>query len=126
MTHGTRSPEHVALRAKVIHERITEVAPWVDEPIFLPALSRYLNAAAKESLLDEYVDRVVAEEGIEKIPVKTIEALNACRRLAWQLSADLGLTPHGRSALKKLSLEGESIETTLQHLIDTRRDHPPT
>jgi len=59
---------------------------------------------------------VITERGFQRS-----RTLNSSRRLAWQLSADLGMTPHGRSALKKLSLEGESIETTLQNLMT----HPP-
>jgi hypothetical protein len=124
VVHGARSPEHVAIRAREIHARITDVAPWIKEDRYLPALARYLNAAAKESLLDDYIDRVVADKGVEAIPMKVFEALNASRRIAWQMSAELGLTPKGYGALKKLNLEGESVEYTLQRLIDTSPPRP--
>ncbi len=51
LVHGAESERAIAARADLVHAELLEVAPYLDEPKFIPAVRRYLAAAAREALL---------------------------------------------------------------------------
>jgi len=110
---GANSPSIVAERAEQVHAHLLQVAPYLDEPIFVPQVNRYLQAAAIESLIHEYV----VAKGIEACSPRMIEQLTAARRLARDLAIELGLSPRGRAELATLIFGAERAEQSLDDLI---------
>jgi hypothetical protein len=94
----------------------------VTEDVFLPALARYLNAAAREELLNDYIFHMAEKEGVEKIAPRAWESINAATRLAAQLGSALGLDPIGRARLKRLAAEGEISVLSLGDLARQGRE----
>lgn len=103
LKHGAYSDLAIAERAELVHADLLAVAPYLDEARFAPALVRYLRAAARESLLDEYVQRVCAEQGAGAVPARVWEQATAAARLAAKLGSDLGLDPIGHARIRALS-----------------------
>lgn len=116
LVHGAQSPRTIAARAAEVHEELLQVAPYLDEPRFLPAVQRYLDAAARESLLHNHVTKVSAEEGPGAVPQRVWEAVTAAARLAGKLASDLGLDPIGHARIRALSVGAEATETQLAQL----------
>lgn len=116
LRHGGNSERAIAERAEVVHAELLTVAPYLDEPRFIPAVSRYLSAASREVLLDEYVQRVTAEKGAGAVPAKVWEQVTAAARLAAKLSSDLGLDPIGHARIRALSVGAEATEQSLGEL----------
>jgi hypothetical protein len=102
VTHGAFSERAIIERAEQVHERLLLAAPWLSEDKYLPAVSLYLRSAARSSLLDEYVERVAAEKGIEHVPSRTVEQAIAASNRAFTQAEALGLTPGGHAKLKVL------------------------
>jgi hypothetical protein len=103
LVHGASSPRVIAERAKAVHAELLEVAPYLSERQFLPAVSRYLNAAAREALLDEHIRTLSAEKGTGAVPARVWEQCTAAARLAAKLGSDLGLDPIGHVKIRALS-----------------------
>ena len=120
--HGANSPSIIAERAATIHDSLLAVAPWLDIDMFIPATNRYLHAAAVESLLDEYVQRVAAEKGVERISFRVFEQLNSARRLAARLASDLGLDPLGHARILALKTTSDVAEAGLDRLLQQGRE----
>jgi hypothetical protein len=120
--HGANSPELVAERAEKIHCNLLNVAPWLDQDMFIPAVSRYLQAAATESLLDDYVQRIAAEKGVERVSVRVFEQLTSARRLAAKLASDLGLDPIGHARILSLKTSADVAHETLADLRSQGRE----
>ena len=67
LVHGGDSPRAIAARAEQIHAELLAHAPYLNEPRFLPAVSRYLQAAAREALLhDHHHQRIKGAGGSEQ------------------------------------------------------------
>ena len=120
--HGARSDRIVALKAAEVHDELLEVAPWLDELKFLPAVSRYLQAAAREQLLHEYVTRASAEEGAGSVSSRVWEQVTAAARLAAKLGQDLGLDPIGHARLRAVAGAAEVTALTLADLKASGRE----
>lgn len=116
LVHGARSPRTIAARAAEVHEELLEVAPYLDHPRFLPAVQRYLDAAARESLLHNHVLKVSADKGPGAVPARVWEQATAAARLAAKLGTDLGLDPIGHARIRALSAGAEATETQLAQL----------
>jgi len=52
LVHGADSERAISAAAELVHDTILDVAPWLAQPQFAPAVHRYLRAAAREQLLD--------------------------------------------------------------------------
>jgi hypothetical protein len=115
-THGANSERVIAERAKIVNTTLLEAAPWLAEDRFLPAVSLYLRSAARSSLLDEYVDRIAAETGIEHVPARTIEQAIAASNRAFKQAEALGITPAGFNKLKLLAAGAAGAEQSLADL----------
>lgn len=116
LKHGARSPRVIAARAVEVHEDLIAHAPWLAEDHFLPAVARYLDAAATESLLMDHVRAVSEAQGVGKVPSRTWEQLTAARRLAAKLGADLGLDPIGHARLRAVAAQAEGAIQSLADL----------
>jgi hypothetical protein len=103
LVHGGNSEQAIAERAELVHAELLTFAPYLDEPRFMPALSRYLAAAAREALLDEHIRNVCAENGAGAVPPRVWEQVTAAARLAAKLGSDLGLDPIGHARIRALS-----------------------
>jgi hypothetical protein len=110
--HGANSERAIAERAEVVHDELLLHAPYLDEERFIPAVERYLKAAAREVLLDEYVQRVTAEQGAGAVPAKVWEQVTAAARLAAKLGSDLGLDPIGHARIRALSGAAGAAESS--------------
>jgi hypothetical protein len=103
-------------RADQVHETLLEVAPWLAEPHFAPAVARYLRAEARALLLHESIGTISAEQGPAKVPARQWEAATAADRLAAQLGSTLGLDPLGHARLRAVAGQAEVIGATLADL----------
>jgi hypothetical protein len=92
LVHGSYSDRAISDRAVEVHSALLEHAPYLDEPRFIPAVDRYLKAAARESLLHDYITSVCDEKGPGAVPSRTWEQATAASRLSAKLGSDLGLT----------------------------------
>jgi hypothetical protein len=116
VTHGADSQRFIAQKARQVHVALLDVAPYLAEPKFLPAVERYLNAAGREALLHDHVSRVSAEKGAGAVPSRVWEQATAAARLAAKLASDLGLDPIGHARIRSLSAGAEATEATLADL----------
>jgi hypothetical protein len=117
LRHGANSPRLIAEKAREVHAALLDVAPYLAEPKFLPAVNRYLQAAAREALLHDHVSRVSAGQGPGAVPSRTWEQATAAARLAAKLATDLGLDPIGHARIRALSVNAEAVEMTLGDLM---------
>ena len=120
--HGGNSPSMIAERAESIHQDLLAIAPWLNNDMFIPAVTRYLHAAATESLIDAYVQRTAADKGVERISPRTLEQLNGARRLAARLASDLGLDPIGHARILALKTSSDVGQAGLDHLMAQGRE----
>jgi len=114
LVHGASSPRVIEERAREVHTRLLEVAPWLAEDVFLPAVSRYLRAESRAQLLHEHILRLSSsEKGPASVPQRLWEGATASDRLAASLGDELGLSPRGRAevarAVASATLAGESV-----------------
>jgi hypothetical protein len=116
LVHGGYSERAVAERAEQVHAELLTVAPYLDEPKFIPGVQRYLKAAAREALLDEHIRKVSDEKGTGAVPARAWEQATAAARLAAKLGDDLGLSPIGHARIRALSVGAEATEQSLGEL----------
>jgi hypothetical protein len=119
VSHGASSPRAIAARAAEIHDALLDAAPYLAEDRFLPAVSRYLSAAAREALLHDHITRVSQEKGVGAVPVRLWPEATAAARLAAKLGSDLGLDPHGYARIRALSVGANVGQATLADLAAT-------
>jgi hypothetical protein len=112
LRHGAYSERAIAARAEAVHAELLTFAPYLDEPRFLPAVQRYLDAAARELLLHEHVERLSAEKGTGAVPARVWEQATAAARLAAKLGSDLGLDPIGHARIRALSAASGASEAS--------------
>lgn len=117
LVHGANSERTIAARAEVVHRELLSVAPYLDEPKFIPAVRRYLAAAAREALLDEHIRRVSETDGPGSVPSRLWEQVTAAARLAGKLASDLGLDPIGHAKIRSLSAGAGHTEASLADLV---------
>jgi hypothetical protein len=112
--HGAYSEQAIAERAELVHGHLLEVCPWLTAPHFAPAVQRYVQATARETLAH---DGLMAST---KLSPRLLEAATAAARLAWQMGDALGLTPAGHARLKMLVAGGEHAELSVIDTIKAR------
>ncbi len=115
--HGAYSPAKIAAKAAAVHEALLEVAPWCNEPHYLPSVNRYLDATAREQLAHRAI-----EASAGKVSPRLLEAATAASRLAWQMGDQLGLTPAGHARLKTITAASVGAEASLADLMATGRE----
>ncbi len=105
LRHGARSPRAIAAKAAEVHSELVRHAPWLSEDRYAPAVARYLEAAARERLLGDYISTVCGDprKGPGSIPVRLWESAASTTRLAAKLASDLGLDPIGHGRLQVLA-----------------------
>jgi len=116
LTHGAYSERRIAQRAAEVHDALLDVALYRAEPKFMPAVSRYLQAAAREALLHGHIAVLAAGRGPGAVPSRTREQANAAARWAARLGSDLGLDPVGHARIRSLVAGAEATESTLADL----------
>jgi hypothetical protein len=112
----------MAARAEQVHDAILQVAPYLTEAVYAPAVARYIAAEARRQALDDYVADVCATRGAGKVPSRTWEQLASWVRLTSQLGDNLGLSPLGRAKLKSAVGQGAQAEAGLEKLIAQGRE----
>lgn len=120
LVHGGSSERAIASRARVVHEELLTVAPYLAEAKFVPSVDRYLKAAAREALLHEHIVRLSEEKGPGAVPSRVWENATAAARLAAKLGSDLGLDPLGHARIRALSAGADS-RVALADLADEGR-----
>jgi hypothetical protein len=118
LVHGASSPRVIAEKAAEVHQSLLAAAPYLDEPKFLPAVHRYLQATARESLLHGHIARMSTEKGPGAVPSRTWEQATAATRLAAKLATDLGLDPIGHARIRALSAGAQATEHSLADLAE--------
>lgn len=121
LVHGAYSPAVIAERAQLVHAAILDAAPYLAEPRFLPAVDRYLKAAAREALLHAHIEAVSAAKGTGAVAARTWEQATAAARLAAKLGTDLGLDPIGHARIRALSAGAAASEASLGDLEERGR-----
>jgi hypothetical protein len=117
LKHGAYSERVIAQRAVEVHKALLDCAPYLSEPKFLPAVNRYLQAAAREALLHDHIVSVSEATGAGAVPSRVWEQATAVARLAAKLGSDLGLDPIGHARIRSLSVNAEAAEMTLGELM---------
>ena len=112
---GHDSPRAIEGKAEHVRATLLEVAPWLDEPAYAPAVARFLRAEARALLLHEHITRTAEEKGTAAVPSRTWEQATAADRLAAQLGNVLGLDPLGKARLQSLAA---GTELTVRSLAD--------
>jgi hypothetical protein len=112
LKHGAYSPRSIEAEAGKVHEALLEVAPWCDQPQYLPSVNRYLEASAREAL----AHRALMASS-PKLSPRLLEAATSAARLAWLMGDQLGLTPAGHARLKVMTAASVGAELGLQDLI---------
>lgn len=110
LVHGGDSPRAIAARAEQIHAELLAHAPYLNEPRFLPAVSRYLQAAAREALLHDHIITTSESKGPAAVSSRLWEQATAAARLSAKLGSDLGLDPLGHSRIRALSASAGASE----------------
>ena len=102
LTHGAYSGRAIEAKAATVRETLLEVAPWLDQQEYAPAVARFLRAEARSLLLDEAIRNQAAERGgPDKVAMRLWEQPTAADRLAAQLGNVLGLDPLGRRSWRR-------------------------
>ena len=122
LVHGADHEMTIKEQASKVHAEIRQVAPWLAEDHFAPAVQRYLRAAAREQLLDEHIAKVAADKGPGAVPSRTWEQVTAAARLASKLGTDLGLDPIGHARLKAIAVSVEATQIGLADLLEQGRE----
>jgi hypothetical protein len=112
-THGANSAKAIEAQAALVHEQLLELAPWCDQPHFLPSVDRYLRAASREALLHQHITTLSATKGPAAVPSRVWEQATAATRLAHTLAGDLGLTPLGEARLRAVAGSAAVTEASL-------------
>jgi hypothetical protein len=120
LKHGATSERVVAAAAAILTENVVIEAPWLQSPIYQPAIARYARAEAVATLIADYVLRV-GEEDPERIGARLIEASNSSLNTANRTAESLGLTPVSRARLALLVTSSESNAEGLARLAATGR-----
>ncbi|MGA7419287.1 MAG: hypothetical protein WBW80_14930 [Acidimicrobiales bacterium] len=123
LVHGADSPRAIAERAEEIHGALLDAAPYLDEPRFLPAVSRYLQAAAREALLHQHIVDTSDAKGPGAVSSRLWEQATAAARLSAKLGSDLGLDPLGHARIRALSVGAEATQAGLSDLRERGRKH---
>ena len=123
LKHGADSDRAIAARAEEIHGALLDAAPYLDEPRFLPAVSRYLQAAARETLLHQHIVETSEAKGPAAVSSRLWEQATAAARLSSKLGSDLGLDPIGHARIRALSVGAEATQAGLSELQDRGRRH---
>jgi hypothetical protein len=111
--HGAYSERAIEAKAAEVHGELLRVAPWCAEERYLPSVSRYLQATAREQLAHKAIMTS------SKPSPRLIEVATACARLAWSMADALGLTPAGHARLKVLVADATEAEANLAELAAT-------
>jgi len=116
LTHGANSERAIARRAKAVRSALLDVAPWLAEPEYAPAVDRWERAEARALLLHDHITKTAAEKGTGAVPTRMWEQATAADRLAAQLGNTLGLDPTGKARLKAIAADTEVTMHTLAEL----------
>jgi hypothetical protein len=116
LVHGANSPRAIAARAEAVHAELLVAAPYLDDDKFLPAVSRYLQAAAREALLHSHIVTLSESKGAGEVPSRVWEQATAATRLAAKLGSDLGLDPLGHARIRALSAGAQVNESSVEEL----------
>ena len=122
LKHGADSPRAIAARAAEVHSELLLAAPYLDDPKFIPAVSRYLEAAARESLLHQHIATLCESKGPAAVPSRVWEQATAATRLAAKLGSDLGLDPLGHARIRALSAGASVDEASREDLLARGRE----
>jgi hypothetical protein len=114
--HGGYSERYIAAKAAEVHAELLDLAPYLREAKFIPAVNRYLQAAAREALLHGHIVKLCDEKGPGAVPSRVWEQATAAARLAAKLGSDLGLDPLGHARIRALSAGAEATEASLADL----------
>ncbi len=113
---GHESPRVVEARAEQARKGLIDLAPWLNQPEYAPAVTRFLRAEARALLLHEHIAKTATEKGTAAVPSRTWEQATAADRLAAQLGNVLGLDPLGRARLQQLAAGTQLTVETLGQL----------
>jgi hypothetical protein len=128
LIHGGSSERAIEARAAEVRDRIFELAPWLQQDAFVPAVARYLRAEARELLIHDHIAKVAEEKGAGAVPQRLWEAATACANASMKASALLGLDPQSYARLRATTGHAATTEASLADLaargaeITRRRD----
>jgi hypothetical protein len=121
LKHGADSDRMIEARAALVRSEILEVAPWLAEPEFAPAVARWLRAEARSLMLHDHIAAVTARDGAGKVAIRLWEQVTAADRLAAQLGNVLGLDPLGKARLRQAAAGAEMATASLADVIASGR-----
>lgn len=121
LVHGASSERMIEARAAEVRVQLFELAPWLQQDAFVPAVARYLRAEARELLIHEHIAKVAAEKGAGAVPQRLWEAATACANASMRTSALLGLDPTSYAHLRATTGNAAAAEMSLASLIEEGR-----
>jgi hypothetical protein len=116
MVHGADSDRAIEARAAEVRSKLFELAPWLTQEVFVPAVARYMRAEARELLIHEHIVSVSSSEGAGEVPQRLWEAATACSNASMKASALLGLDPQSYARLRAVTGHAAATEATLADL----------
>ena len=111
----------IEARAAEVREQLLELAPWLDQAAFVPAVSRFLRAEARELLIHDFIVQVASESGAGAVPQRLWESATACANASMKASALLGLDPQSYARLRATTGHTTVTESTLADLAERGR-----
>jgi hypothetical protein len=120
--HGGDSEREIEIEAREVRKAIYEVAPWLDQPEYAPAVARFIRAEGRALLLHHHIATVANEKGPAAVSSRLWEQATAADRLAAQLGNVLGLDPLGKARLQSLAAGTEVAIHSLGKLAEEGRE----
>ena len=114
VTHGAWSERSIAETAEEIRAELLERFDFLADPLFQPAIERYLRPAARARRLNDWVEAVMdgeiearperkggATTGVDAVPQRVWQALSQAESAAQKFAQDCGLDPIGFARIAK-------------------------
>ena len=116
LVHGGYSETAIEARAAEVRVQLFDLAPWLQQDAFVPAVARFLRAEARERLIHEHIVKVSAERGAGAVPQRLWESATACANASMKASALLGLDPQSYARLRATTGTAAATEAGLADL----------
>ncbi|MCU1490707.1 MAG: hypothetical protein JWM85_2112 [Acidimicrobiaceae bacterium] len=99
--HGAFSLRSITAGGLAVRAALFERCPWMVADVDDEALERYCRAEARARMLDEYIQGVIEQRGVEAVKPYLFSEARGADANAQKFAQDLGLDPAGRSRIAR-------------------------
>lgn len=115
---GVESERLIEARAANVRAALYEVCPWLDRDEYAMEVARYVRVETRALMTHEYITRVAAEKGYEKVSTRVQEIASQQDKLALTIGTMLGLNPTGQARISALASSAEINHANVANLQD--------